>query len=168
LLVDLGGDQFKFIHLSFLEHLAAWNFRCERHPNHKEFFLPRLGHQAWEEVLLLRLYLIRQGASGEEVFDELMGDIFGELRKTDDHPGWLTLVRAVRDNLDLRRDDAKEVLVRALLHFAKKPDFEGPWAEALKDVCLFSEENKPLLEEALLEQIQSTSASPAPGLGRAR
>jgi hypothetical protein len=79
LLIDKGGGQLSFIHLSFQEFLAAWVFTCGgvNKSEQQEFFESHLGKAGWEEVLLLRLYIIQRlpGGGGETVFDAVISSL---------------------------------------------------------------------------------------------
>ena len=65
LLIDRGGYQLSFIHLSFQEYLTAWVFTCgPSTPQGSAFFEQHIGDPEWEEVLLLRLYIILRSPGG--------------------------------------------------------------------------------------------------------
>jgi hypothetical protein len=154
LLIDRGGDQLSFIHLSFQEYLAAWVFTCGGDtPSGPAFFEKHLGEPAWEEVLLLRLYIVLRapGGGGEGEFDRIIGCLLRALKRRDSPPGWFTLIRALRDDLDFTDETRKAILQRALGFWLTAPAFEGPWFSALEEVYLFAERARGALREALAE-----------------
>lgn len=154
LLIDRGGDQLSFIHLSFQEYLAAWVFTCGSDtPSGPSFFEKHLGEPAWEEVLLLRLYIVLRapGGGGTEEFDRILARLLRVLGERGSAPGWLTLVRALRDDLDFTEANRKVILHRALGFWLSAPTFEGPWFSALEEVYLFAERARSALREVLAE-----------------
>jgi hypothetical protein len=147
LLIDKGGGQISFIHLSFQEYLAAWLFCCQAsgESEQRKFYESHLGQPAWEEVLLLRLYVILHlpGGGGENLFDAVVSGLLRQLERQDAPAGWLTLARAVRDNLDFSARDRKAILQRIIDYWlATPPRFEGQWFNVLEEVCLFSPQGK--------------------------
>ncbi|MBK9258706.1 MAG: metallophosphoesterase [Polyangiaceae bacterium] len=153
LLLDRGNDQISFIHLSFQEYLAAWVFLCGTDlPKGPEFFLEHLGDPAWEEVLLLRLYIVLLGGGGGEAeFDQIVGAILRALERKSSPEGWLTLVRAIRDDLEFREGDRKEILRRAIGFWLQAPAFPGTWFESLEEVRLFGERTRDILRKLIAE-----------------
>jgi predicted MPP superfamily phosphohydrolase len=152
LLLDRGGDKLSFIHFSFQEYLAAWLFTLDpaTHDN-PSFFRQHLGKQPWEEVLLLRLYVIlrMQGGGGERAFDAVTSAVFRELSRGDNVDGWLTLVRALRDNLDFTVAQQEQILNAAISKWLLSPHLSGTWFAALEEVQLFSEKVAPILRSRL-------------------
>jgi hypothetical protein len=153
LVLDRGNDQLSFIHLSFQEYLAAWVFLCGTDlPRGPEFFLEHLGDPAWEEVLLLRLYIVLFGnGGGEAEFDQIVGAILRSLERKSSPEGWLTLVRAIRDDLAFRATDRQEILRRAIGYWQEEPTFGGTWFEALMDVSSFGERARGDLRSIIVE-----------------
>ncbi|MCY1074685.1 metallophosphoesterase [Archangium lansingense] len=159
LLLDRGGDQLSFIHLSFQEYLAAWVFTCqpELHDN-PTFFIKHLGLSAWEEVLLLRLYIVRFEQGGTSGFDTIVGAVLRHLERGGPSQGWLMLARALRDNLDFSSGDQDTILKRAIGSWVDSPQERGTWFSALEEIKLFAEEEKArkrlkeLLDEACKQE----------------
>jgi len=156
LLIDKGGGQLSFIHLSFQEYLAAWVFTCSAVNEDEQcrFFLTHLGQSVWEEVLLLRLYIILRlpGGGGDVVFDAIIRTLLAGLEQDSRASGWLTLARAVRDNLEISAEDKRKILQHALMTWlGSPPRFHGPWFNVLEEVCLFSPTGKRELETLLKE-----------------
>lgn len=151
LLLDRGNDQISFIHLSFQEYLAAWVFRCGTElAQGSEFFLQHLGDPAWEEVLLLRLYIVLWGGGGGEgAFDQIVAAIRRSLERKDNPEGWLMLVRAIRDDLEFTESDRREILKRALGYWREKPALSGTWFEALFDVHEFGTRAREVLHDVI-------------------
>lgn len=162
LLLDRGGDKLSFIHFSFQEYLAAWLFTLDpaTHDN-PSFFRQHLGKQPWEEVLLLRLYVIlrMQGGGGERAFDAVTSAVFRELSRGDNVDGWLTLVRALRDNLDFTVAQQEQILNAAISKWLLSPHLSGTWFAALEEVQLFSEKVAPVLRSRLASY-QSQASGP--------
>ncbi|MFO0757552.1 MAG: hypothetical protein U0359_13735 [Byssovorax sp.] len=167
LLLDRGNDQISFIHLSFQEYLAAWVFVCGTDlPKGAGFFVEHLGDPAWEEVLLLRLYVVTQGGGGGETeLDVILGGVLRSLERRSVPEGWLTLVRAIRDDIELRERDRREILGRAVQHWLEEPAFGGRWFEALEEVKLFAERARELLRVVIAEaRVRAPKAAEAIGL----
>lgn len=159
LLVDRGGDQISFIHLSFQEYLSAWHSICVSHSvdDHMSFFREKIGDQAWEEVLLLRLYVILRtpGGGGEAVFDSI---ITGLIRWLNDREGegsnaWITLARAVRDNLSFVAHDVELIVKRCVNEWLKSPEFSGSWFNALEDIADFAGASGVIERRILLDYL---------------
>ncbi|NJL29194.1 MAG: NACHT domain-containing protein [Thermoanaerobaculia bacterium] len=175
LIIDRGGDQLSFIHLSFQEYLAAWVFTCKTTRADVDFFLRYIGIPAWKEVLLLRLYIVLRsgGGSGVENIDKIIRPLVRRFKiyeaivsKLSPHfesprmkKAWLTLTRAVRDNLELAKEDIHAILRRALRYWLAAPSFEGEWFAALEEVQLFSDSGREVLKSVLVENL--TTRSPA-------
>ena len=142
LLLDRGDGQLSFIHLSFQEYLAAsvFTYRSEPPQERVDFFLRHLGKPAWEEVLLLRLYVIQYmpGGGGTEPFDAVVSALLARLHEEDMPAGWLTLARALRDNLAFRTPDTATIVARLLDLWTDKPTPESTWSSALEELCLLS------------------------------
>lgn len=142
LFLDRGDGQLSFIHLSFQEYLAASVFTYHNEPPQEriDFFLRHLGKPAWEEVLLLRLYVIQYmpGGGGTEPFDAVVSALLVRLHQQDMPAGWLTLARALRDNLAFRTPDTAAIVGRLLELWADKAVLVGIWFSALEDLCLLS------------------------------
>jgi tetratricopeptide (TPR) repeat protein len=156
LVVDRGGGQLAFIHLSFQEYLAAWVFMCRPIAVEEQirFFSEHLGVQAWEEVLLLRFYVIlrKDGGGGDDVFDTIVNALLSAAFK---ERQWLTLARAVRDNLDFSPQQRTAILEHALVFWeqAQDPGFDGNWFAVLDEIVLFADKAcdplKALLDASL-------------------
>ncbi|EYF00027.1 Hypothetical protein CAP_1616 [Chondromyces apiculatus DSM 436] len=163
LLLDRGGGKLSFLHLSFQEYLAAWVFTCAptEHDN-PGFFVEHLGDPAWEEVLLLRLYVVQRmaGGGGNRAFDAIMAVVFRELEQRDAPEGWLTLTRALRDNLTFTDRDRRQILTRAIQLWAASPAFSGVWFTALEEVKLFSPASGKVLAELLAAAVRGTREAP--------
>ncbi|MBC8871589.1 MAG: SUMF1/EgtB/PvdO family nonheme iron enzyme [Planctomycetes bacterium] len=147
LLIDKGGGQLAFIHLSFQEYLAAWLYTCQMpgEAEQREFFESHLGRAAWEEVLLLRFYVIlhEPGGRGESVFDAVVSSLLRKLEDLDDTAPWLTLSRAVRDNLKFRDGDRRMILQQSRDFWLESPPrFSGEWFDVLEEIALFAPDAK--------------------------
>ncbi|MBK8251595.1 MAG: metallophosphoesterase [Polyangiaceae bacterium] len=153
-----GGEQIAFIHLSFQEYLAAWLFTCEPESTPSTFFIDRLGQPVWEEVLLLRLYVISHlpGKRGGELLDEVVTDILRALEKSGNEKGWLTLLRAVGDKLCFQVEHLRVILDKAVEYWLAAPTFVNVWLESFEGVlrlaCVAD-----LLGSLLLSKIRSGS-----------
>jgi predicted MPP superfamily phosphohydrolase len=160
LLIDRGGGVLSFIHLSFQEYLAAWVYTCGGTPA-PEFFEERMGQQAWEEVLLLRLYVIltTPGGGGPAAFDAIVNHLLRALDRRDRPQVWLTLCRALRDNLEFRKADQRAILERAVAEWLKQPAFSGDWFDVLLEITLFTEVVTKDLREIVLEAIARRPAA---------
>lgn len=195
LLVDRGGDQLSFIHLSFQEYLAAWAVTCQERGLGAWFFLRHLGDQAWQEVLLLRLYIILRvpGGGGPRRFDRVVRTLTRWLRWCDwwrrrcdiyffgTSAEWLTLARALRDNLDFTPDTEELILRRAIDHWIRDPPFlvkgrhhpivvedenrgptfSGRWFNTIEEICLFSTCSRQRLKSLLKESLSQAQAREA-------
>jgi hypothetical protein len=161
LLIDRGGGQLAFIHLSFQEYLAAWIFVQQSSRDNLKFFTQHLGRTTWEEVLLLRLYIVLKtpGAGGPGAFDAIVKAVFRKLKHGGPTLGWLMLLRALRDNLQFTPADRDVILRRAIEIWSQAPADAEAWLTALEEVNLFSESAKKRLEELLEEVCQQ--AEPA-------
>lgn len=161
LLLDRGDEQLSFIHLSFQEYLAAWVFLCdEEMPHGPGFFLEHLGDPAWEEVLLLRLYIVLRDGGGVKRFDEILTSVLRSLERKSMPEGWLTLARAIRDDLEFSDRDRKEILGRVLGFWLEAPAFEGKWFDALEEVKLLAESARGMLRD-VLAQARAHARKPA-------
>ncbi|AKT37797.1 metallophosphoesterase [Chondromyces crocatus] len=164
LLLERGGGKLSFLHLSFQEYLAAWAFTCAplEHDN-PAFFVKHLGDPAWEEVLLLRLYVVqrRPGGGGDTAFDTIVSALFRSLEKTDAAEGWLTLTRALRDDLEFTARDCRQILDRAVTFWTANPAFFGAWFTALEEVKLFSDVGAKTLAEVLADKQREAPATDA-------
>lgn len=153
LVLDRGNDQLSFIHLSFQEYLAAWVFLCDKDlSGGPSFFLEHLGDPAWEEVLLLRLYIVLWGGGGGEAeFDQIVGAILRALERRDNPQGWLMLVRAIRDDLEFAQRDQREILQKAIGYCVEHGFAISRWFDALNDVRFFGERARELLHHLITE-----------------
>jgi len=150
LLIDRGGGLLSFIHLSFQEYLAAWVFICTRDtPRGAAFFIQHIADSQWEEVLLLRCYVILHGAGGPDELDAILAALLRRLGDGGPVQAWLTLTRALRDDIDLRREDQGRIFARAIDFWLEAPLFEGPWFSVLEEVCLFAERTRTSLRAAV-------------------
>jgi hypothetical protein len=151
LLVDRGNDLLSFIHLSFQEYLAAWVFVCDDEmPHGPDFFVKYVGNPAWQEVLLLRLYIVLLGGGGGvKNFDTIVGTVLRSLERKTAPESWLTLVRAIRDDLELSEIDRREIVARAVRFWLEAPTFEGTWFTALDEVRLFGDRAREMLPSVL-------------------
>ncbi len=143
LLIDKGGGQLSFIHLSFQEYLDALLFTFQKVDENEQrrFFESHLGESAWEEVLLLRLWIIlhKAGGGAEERFDTVISSLLRKLERQPEPNAWLTLARAVRDDLEFSQRDRRAIIEQALAYWlADPPRFEGNWFAVLEEICLFS------------------------------
>lgn len=160
LLVDKGADQLAFIHPSFQEYLAAWVFTCDG-VAWPEFFIERIGYAAWEEVLLLRLYLVLRTPGGDSTFEAIAEPLMRHMQERGMPLGWLTLLRALRDNLRFGSADRRTILEKALGYWVEDPRFPGVWADAFEEVCHFAEKARDDLRNVLAEETGKRGASEA-------
>lgn len=160
LLIDRGGGRLSFIHLSFQEYLAAWVFTCVG-PADPDTFEARIGEPAWEEVLLLRLYVILNtpGGGGGRTFDLIASSLLRKLEEKDSRQAWLTLARALRDNLAFRVADKQLILEKTLAYWLQSPTFTGDWFGVLEEITLFAEKTRPELRTLLIEGVTRRHAS---------
>ena len=149
LLIDRGDHLLAFVHLSFQEYLAAWSYHATGAPPES---LPaeRLLDPAWQEVVLLRLYLLRRKEDPGRLSTALES-VFARLRSAPEPAGWLTLTRAIRDELVASPDDRHLILRRAVEHWASLGAWDEQFWPALEEVWLFSEQGRASLRDVLLE-----------------
>ncbi|MGA2864230.1 MAG: NACHT domain-containing protein [Verrucomicrobiota bacterium] len=180
-----GHDQFAFVHLSFQEYLAAYQLsedRSRSFRDHLEFFDRHLGDPAWEETLLLLLYRLSQ-STAREAFPDVLMEHFAQAGKgsggqaaASQPPAlWITLGRALRDDVNLAPGHGRRILAYLLAHWLldsraeaipdpyggfgpyllldrpAHPAFEGRFFQALEEIALFSERWQPCLAEQLEE-----------------
>jgi energy-coupling factor transporter ATP-binding protein EcfA2 len=151
ILVNRGHDKLAFVHVSFQEYLAAWVFLCSAGGTTPSFFVKHLGSPAWEEVLLLRLDIVLRvpGGGGEEAFDGIVRVLLDRLQSMHFEPGWMTLARAVRDDLAFAPADRETVLRKASDLWAREGRFDGAWFEVLEQIALFVPRGREALREVL-------------------
>lgn len=157
LLVNRGNDKLAFLHLSFQEYLAAWVFLGGAGGADAGFFIQHLGSPAWEEVLLLRLYIVLRapGGGGEEAFDRIVRALLDHLGRIHFEPGWKTLARGVRDDLSFTPKDREAVLRKAVELWAREGRFEGEWFEVLEEIGSFAPQGSLALRDVLARMPQA-------------
>jgi 3',5'-cyclic AMP phosphodiesterase CpdA len=155
LLLDRGGELLSFIHLSFQEYLAAWVYTClpATQEGPAAFFRQHLGDPVWEEVLLLRFYIVLRtpGGGGPDAFDMIVAVLLKALERADSPAGWLTLARAVRDNLEFSKQERKVILEKALGIWLEAPKGSGAWFNVLEEIVLFADKAREALRELVEE-----------------
>lgn len=156
LLVDRGGGLLSFLHLSFQEYLAAWAFLCDRRPHQVDqgtFFTRHAGDPAWEEVLLLRLYIVlhEPGGGGRSAFDSIFITLFQSLDQSSSGQAWLLLCRALRDGLDVSPTSRREILRRACSLFCESGYPDEKWYAALDEIRVFADSIHADLRAVLAE-----------------
>lgn len=102
LLIEQRPGVFAFLHLSFLEYLAAC--ALEREENLVDAISRRFKDQAWQEVCLLS---IGRKATDKAFLDEL----YGNLAKRRGPERWSFLLRCLREEADFD-DQQREAIVR--------------------------------------------------------
>lgn len=173
LIIDRGGDRLSFVHISFQEYLSAWVFTTGT-TNSVAFFTQHIGSTIWQEVLLLRLYIIlcSPGGGGPEVFDNVIGAVLKKLDTSavtrlgqvlgfgfNREQGWLTMTRAICDGLDFTPEDKRTILNQALAYWSQEPQFQGTWYEAVEKVIAHSP--RDIVREAIWDMIKSVSGRDA-------
>lgn len=153
LLIDRGNSLLSFIHLSYQEYLSAWVYTCNPIDFHEQvrFFCRKIGVPAWDEVILLRLYIVLHGGGGPVVFDAIVSGILRELESEDIESSWLTLTSALRDNLEFSVHDASVILTRAVAFHLEGGVDESSWRSVLDEVAHYSERAFKVLNRVLIE-----------------
>lgn len=165
LLIEKGTGQFAFVHLSFLEYLAAQAKQIEEgitDDDRIEFILEHLDKPSWREIILLLLYLI--GSGSEQFLDKFTKKAFSYIEKHETDEGWETLGRMLSDNLSLKHTDADKILNELIRKWSKDPRRSGRWYDILNDIALFADRYKDRLKSIIDNQWKKeaeTKAIPA-------
>jgi acyl carrier protein len=150
LLVEKGFKQFSFVHLSFLEFLAAEAKQIEENATDEEridFIVEHLDNANWREVILLLVGLI--GNQRESFLDNFLRKALPQLRIHESENGLETLGRMLCDNLSLRNVDADEILGMILSEWLENPTKQGRWDDILSDIALFADRYEGRLKEII-------------------
>lgn len=148
LLVEKGAGQFSFVHLSFLEYLAAEAKQIEEGKTDEEkidFILQHLDKPNWREVILLLLGII--GNRSEQFLDKFVKRALSTVKKHKSDDGLETLGRILCDNLSLRHEDADDLLQWVLSKWSEEPLRKGRWYDILSDIALFATRYENRLKE---------------------
>jgi len=150
---------FAFVHLSFLEYLCAYRITDDKSKTPEqniEFLIEHIEHPAWQEVILLALYL--SNTSFLDLF-------FCEVKRKEDFKNrqevWQLLGRAVRDNLNFANEDIKIIITKLLdfwLDLKKRTDA----AAVLKEIRRFSNQKIIALnKDVFYDEIKNRNADSA-------
>ncbi|MCK5058515.1 MAG: hypothetical protein KAT34_17805 [Candidatus Aminicenantes bacterium] len=167
LLVEKGRNEkkenlFAFVHLSFLEYLCAYQMAEDKERSKEEHIrqlLEYLEKPAWEEPILLSLHLYSR-STGASFIDDFCEVVFKKLDTVENKNSWYLLGRAVRDNIDLSRNDIERIIKNILKIWIS--DIGNETARAvLKEIFNFSKKGYQILKEAIEENIKNEPAAKA-------
>ncbi len=150
-----GENVFAFVHLSFLEYLCAYQVaedKSKSQQQHIDELLTYIGNPAWEEPILLSLYLFTK-STGPSFIDAFSERVFKKLSDNPDINGWFLLGRAVRDNIRFASDDIKQI-TRQILEIYSDGQQEGIALSILKEIARFSKEGRSILMDVIKESIE--------------
>ena len=168
LFVEAGKDEtndsiFVFIHLSFLEYLCAYQLSEDRSKSQKEHIEELLNYMkipAWEEIILLSLYIFSKSPGGNSFIDHFTQEAFKILSEEPIPECWYLLGRAVRDNISFTFDDTRRIIKELVELWVNNPLQEFPII-VLSEILEFSLDGKQFLKEILAENIEKEIAQKA-------
>lgn len=155
---DFEGKEniFKFIHLSFLEYLCAYQLSEDKSKSQEEHIkelLDYMGKSSWGEIILLSLYIFSKSPGGNSFIDRFTEQAFEILSEGQSSEGWQLLGRAVRDNINFALDDIKRIVSELVEQWLNNPHPETT-KNILNEIHGFSKEGKEYLKEILEEIIE--------------
>jgi hypothetical protein len=150
------------VHLSFLEYLCAYRIaedKSKSQADHIAALLEYLEYPAWEEPILLALYLFDR-STGPSFIDAFSAAVLDKLIGASAVNGWLLLGRAVRDNLRLAHEDLRRI-IGGILNLWLKGCQEDLAFSILEEMVRFSNEGKNILKSIIMEAVKNKPAEEA-------
>jgi len=160
---EKGENIFAFVHLSFLEYLCAYQMaedKSKSQQQHIHQLLTYIANPAWEEPILLSLYLFAKSTGSSPFIDAFGEEVIEYLTHSSDINGWFLLGRAVRDNTGFAGADIKDILRKILEIHLDEPQNDTAFS-ILKEIDRFSTEGKEKLNDVLKESIMKSPVEKA-------
>jgi hypothetical protein len=153
-----GEKIFSFIHSSFIEYLYAYHVTRDiekTNEEHIDFLVNHLGYPVWEEFTLFALLNFSE-IRLPDFFDLFCKIVFERIHTTEIPYAWVTLGRAVRDNIKFADEAVTRIIKELLTHWLKNlSDIrlaareESIFYTVLKEIAEFSPRGKQFLRKGL-------------------
>lgn len=147
-----GENMFAFVHLSFLEYLCSYQIaedKSKSQMQHIYRLIQYFGVPAWEEIVLLCLYIFSRSTSRANFVDEFYRATSAKLEKKENPHGWLILGKAVRDNIDFAIPDMRKIIKKVMKYWMKNDDLQDQAFSILKEITIFSMNGKDIIEKII-------------------